>query len=45
VALTDQFISFVDGAYYVVTFSYSTATPQADREEEVAAMLASWAWE
>lgn len=45
VALTDQFIAFVDDAYYVVTFSYSTGTPDAQRADEVAAMLASWAWE
>ena len=44
VALTDQYICFVDGASYVITFSYDSGTPQDRREEEVAAMLASWRW-
>jgi hypothetical protein len=44
VALTDQYVAFVDRAYYVITFSYGSGTPQHRREHEVAAMLASWDW-
>jgi hypothetical protein len=43
-ALTDQYIAYVDGAYYVVTFSYGAGTPGAQRRAEVASMLDSWAW-
>jgi hypothetical protein len=43
-ARTDQYVAFVDRAYYVVTFSYGTSTPRRQREEEVAAMLDSWSW-
>ncbi len=43
-ALTDQYITFVDGAYYIVTFSYGAATPAGQREQEVSSMLASWTW-
>lgn len=43
-ALTDQYVCYVDGAYYVTTFSYGSGTPRARREEEVSAMLASWRW-
>jgi hypothetical protein len=43
-AVTDQYIAYVAGAYYVVTFSYGTGTPRPEREDEVAAMLGSWAW-
>jgi hypothetical protein len=44
-ALTDQYIAFVDGAYYVVTFSYDRGTPRAQRRTEVASMLDSWSWD
>ena len=44
IAHTDQYICWVDEAYYVITFSYGDQTPPAQREEEVAAMLASWTW-
>src|SRR5919205_966122 len=43
-AVTDQYIAFVKGAYYVVTFSYGTTTPRAQREDEVGSMLDSWTW-
>ena len=43
-ALTDQYIAFVDGTYFVVTFSYDADTPRSQRTGEVAAMLRSWAW-
>ena len=43
-ALTDQYICFVDGTYYVVTFSYGADTPERRRERELAAMLDSWSW-
>ena len=44
VALTDQYVGFVGGASYVITFSYGSATPSAQRREEVSSMLASWNW-
>ena len=44
-ALTDQYICFVDGAYYVLTFSYGAGTPRQQREQELAAMLDSWTWD
>jgi len=43
-AVTDQYIVFVKGAYYVLTFSYGTTTPRSQREDEVGAMLDSWTW-
>jgi len=43
-ALTDQYIAFVDGTYFVVTFSYDADTPRSQRTGEVASMLRSWAW-
>jgi hypothetical protein len=43
-ALTDQYIAYVRGAYYVVTFSYGTGTPRAQHQQEVASMLDSWTW-
>ena len=42
--LTDQYISFVDGAYYLVTFSHSHRTPPDQRRQEVSTVLDSWAW-
>jgi hypothetical protein len=44
VALTDQYVCYVDGTYYVTTFSYGSGTPRAQRRQEVSAMLASWSW-
>ena len=44
VAFTDQYICYVEDAYYVITFSYGEQTPRAQQEEEVSAMLASWTW-
>ena len=43
-AVTDQYIAYVDGAYFVVTFSFATDTPPVQRQEEIAAMLDSWTW-
>jgi hypothetical protein len=43
-ALTDQYVCFVGGASYVVTFSFGCTTPAARRTEEVDSMLASWSW-
>ena len=44
-ALTDQYICFVEGTYYVVTFSYGAGTPAPQRERERSAMLDSWTWD
>jgi hypothetical protein len=43
-ALTDQFIVHVDGAYFVVTFSFGDGTPRAQRKDAVDSMLDSWTW-
>ncbi len=43
-AVTEQYIAFVDDAYYVVTFSHDEGTPPAQREQEIAAVLDSWRW-
>ncbi len=43
-AVTDQYTSYVDGAYFIVTFSYRGETPAAQREQEVSSMLASCTW-
>ena len=43
-ALTDQYICFVEGTYYVITFSYGAGTPAPQRERERSAMLDSWTW-
>ena len=44
-ALTDQYIAYVDDAYFVVTFSYDSRTPRRERQDEVGSMLSSWAWD
>ena len=44
-ALIDQYIAFVAGTYFVVTFSHSAETPRTQREGEVASVLGSWTWD
>jgi hypothetical protein len=42
--LTEQYDAIHDGVSYVVTFSFSTDVPQADRAKTAGSVLATWKW-
>jgi hypothetical protein len=44
-AVTDQYVAYVAGAYYVVTFSFDRGTPRPQREDEISSVLDSWTWD
>lgn len=41
---TEQFASYVDKTWYIITFSFSPKTPDAERQQQTESILDSWHW-